>query len=93
MVYTINRLLKGLNIDMETAKIFQSGRSQAVRLPKEFRFFGEEVGIKKVGEVVLLYPKDSAWANFMKSQPVSDDFASGIIENRQIAKQPPRESL
>ena len=81
---------------METAKIFQNGRSQAVRLPKEYRFFGEEVGIKKVGEVVLLYPKDSAWANFIQSEPVSDDFASGIAASRQNAQnaiQTPRDGL
>ena len=78
---------------METAKIFQSGRSQAVRLPKEYRFYGEEVGIKKIGEVVLLYPKDSAWVNFLKSQPVSDDFGDGIFEARQNAIQTRRESL
>ena len=78
---------------MEIAKIFQSGRSQAVRLPKEFRFSGDEVGIKKVGEVVLLYPKDSAWANFIKSPPVSDDFGDGILEARKNAVETPRECL
>lgn len=44
---------------MQTAKIFQSGNSQAVRLPKEFRFDSDEVGIKRVGTVVVLYdPND-----------------------------------
>jgi antitoxin VapB len=44
------------------AKIFQNGRSQAVRLPKEFRFEGTEVKIRKQGEKVILEPiKKSKW--------------------------------
>jgi antitoxin VapB len=39
-----------------TAKLFRNGRSQAVRLPREFRFQGDEVRIRKVGEAVLLEP-------------------------------------
>jgi antitoxin VapB len=39
-----------------TAKLFQNGRSQAVRLPKEFRFEGDEVRIRRVGEGVMLEP-------------------------------------
>jgi antitoxin VapB len=39
-----------------TAKLFKTGRSQAVRLPKEFRFEGEEVRIRRVGRGVLLEP-------------------------------------
>ena len=39
-------------IAMDTAKIFQTGRSQAVRLPKEYRFNGKEVVIKRVGDGV-----------------------------------------
>ena len=41
---------------MTTAKIFQTGRSQAVRLPKAFRFEGQEVTIKRVSNGVLLIP-------------------------------------
>jgi len=43
---------------MDTAKLFQNGQSQAVRLPKEFRFAGEEVFIKKVGHTVILFQKN-----------------------------------
>jgi antitoxin VapB len=47
---------------METAKLFINGRSQAVRLPKAFRFKGNEVYVKKTSEGVLLIPKDgSIW--------------------------------
>jgi antitoxin VapB len=43
------------------AKLFMSGRSQAVRLPKEFRFSGTEVKIKRVGSGVLLEPASKGW--------------------------------
>ena len=43
------------------AKVFRNGASQAVRLPKEFRFDTDEVCIKRIGTAVLLYPKDGAW--------------------------------
>lgn len=46
---------------MDIAKLFRNGRSQAVRLPKEYRFDDTEVYIKKIGEVVLLIPKDKSW--------------------------------
>ncbi|EHJ48376.1 SpoVT/AbrB domain-containing protein [Solidesulfovibrio carbinoliphilus subsp. oakridgensis] len=42
---------------MQEAKLFINGRSQAVRLPKEFRFEGETVCIKRVGKAVVLLPK------------------------------------
>jgi antitoxin VapB len=47
---------------METAKLFVNGRSQAVRLPKAYRFEGKEVYIKKTAQGVLLLPKNrSVW--------------------------------
>lgn len=60
---------------MMTAKIFENGRSQAVRLPKEFRFDEDEVMITKVGEMVILLPKGSEWAGLMTAHKyISDDF-------------------
>lgn len=47
---------------MDTARLFQSGRSQAVRLPKEFRFTGSEVGVRHFGNGVLLLPVEDPWA-------------------------------
>ncbi len=47
---------------MNTARLFQSGRSQAVRLPKEFRFTGAEVSVRHFGNGVLLLPIDDPWA-------------------------------
>ena len=46
---------------MERAKIFWSGRSQAVRLPKEFRFEGDEVRIRRHGSAVILEPVTEGW--------------------------------
>ena len=47
---------------MTAAKIFENGRSQAVRLPEEYRFSEDEVFINRVGEIVMLIPKTSKWA-------------------------------
>ena len=46
---------------MKTAKLFANGNSQAVRLPKEYRFRGNEVVIKRLGNAVVLLPKDDPW--------------------------------
>ena len=46
---------------MDTARLFQSGGSQAVRLPKAYRFTGTEVGVKHFGNGVLLLPLDELW--------------------------------
>ena len=62
---------------MTTAKIFLNGRSQAVRLPKEFRFRGEEVNIRRSGQKVILEPiPRRPWPRgFWKSwSKVPDDF-------------------
>lgn len=60
---------------MERAKLFQSGRSQAVRLPKEFRFNGTEVYVKRVGNAVVLLPMDDAWDSLAQSLDLfSDDY-------------------
>ena len=49
---------------METAKIFENGRSQAVRLPKKYRFTGDEVLVHRLGEAVMLLPKEASWKTF-----------------------------
>ena len=60
---------------MMTAKVFENGRSQAVRLPKEYRFDSDEVMISKIGDVVMMFPKENKWESFMKAIDMfSDDF-------------------
>ncbi len=70
---------------MNTAKIFTTGRSQAVRLPKEYRFKGSELMVAKLDGMVVLYPRNKGWDLLKKSlDRFTDDFAS---ERRQ-PKQP-----
>lgn len=71
---------------MQTARIFVNGRSQAVRLPKEFRFSGSDVYIKKIGNMVVLLPKDDPWAPLINSL---DQFSDDFMNTRD---QPPQES-
>jgi len=60
---------------METARLFWSGRSQAVRLPKDFRFEGEEVRIRRHGTSVILEPIPAGWAWLdALSSPLDADF-------------------
>ena len=57
------------------AKLFMKGRSQAVRLPKEFRFAGAEVLIRKEGQNIILSPRPLSWDAFFKETPLpSEDF-------------------
>jgi len=60
---------------MKTAKLFRNGDSQAVRLPKEFRFDGTEVLIKRVGNAVVLLPQTAGWDTLEHSlRKFPDDF-------------------
>ncbi len=71
-VYTINERKV---IIMMTAKVFENGRSQAIRLPKECRFTSDEVMVNKIGDIVILLPKQNKWDSFMRAIDMfSDDF-------------------
>jgi antitoxin VapB len=60
---------------MDTAKLFKSGRSQAVRLPKEFRFEGDEVIVTRLGAAVVLLPKNHDWeVMFAALEGFGEDF-------------------
>lgn len=52
---------------MFTAKVFENGRSQAIRLPRECRFSSDEVLVNKIGDIVILLPKQNKWDSFMKA--------------------------
>lgn len=66
---------------MKTAKIFQNGQSQAVRLPKEFRFEDSEVFIKKSGNVVQLIPRSDSWnVLFASLKKFSNDFMAERVQ-------------
>lgn len=65
----------------QTAKLFNTGRSQAVRLPKAFRFEGKEVFIRKEGGCVILSEKPESWDDFFNSPiQVSADFMEERVD-------------
>ena len=60
---------------MRRVKLFKNGQSQTVRLPKEFRFNGERIGIKKIGPAVVLSPLDNPWESLIEAlERFSPDF-------------------
>jgi antitoxin VapB len=60
---------------MRKAKLFKNGKSQAVRLPKEFRFQGKEVYIKRQGNGVMLIPEEGSWDALIEStKHFTEDF-------------------
>jgi antitoxin VapB len=74
---------------MEHAKLFWSGRSQAVRLPKAYRFEGEEVRIRRVGDAVILEPLTSGWDWLdTVAGPVDADFAAAAGEESSEQERP-----
>jgi antitoxin VapB len=76
---------------MKTAKLFKNGESQAVRLPREFRFNGDEVFIKRIGSAVILLPKAKSWDTLIDSLgKFPDDFMN---ERQQPSGKDERESL
>jgi len=65
----------------QTAKLFTTGRSQAVRLPKAFRFEGKEVFIRKEGNRVILSEKPESWDKFFASPTrVTEDFMAERVD-------------
>ena len=64
---------------MDTAKVFTNGRSQAVRIPKEFRFDSDEVFVTRLGSAVVLIPKRESWGVLFDA---IDGFTSDFMEER-----------
>ncbi|MDJ0570132.1 MAG: type II toxin-antitoxin system VapB family antitoxin [Pleurocapsa sp. MO_192.B19] len=76
---------------METAKLFQNGKSQAVRLPKKYRFSGDKVLIKRLGNAVVLLPYQNSWSTLFDSlEQFSADF---MLEDRQQPESQARENV
>lgn len=79
---------------METARVFWSGRSQAVRLPKQFRVEGREVRIKRQGNGILLEPVPETWSWLDAiTGPVDGDFAEAVQEQPLATERPDLERL
>lgn len=75
---------------MKTAKIFQNGQSQAVRLPKEYRFKDDHVYVKKSGNVVMLIPVKDSWDSLFDSL---DKFSDDFMTERKQPKVQTRETF
>lgn len=75
---------------MKTAKIFQNGQSQAIRLPKDFRFPGTMVFIKKMGNSVVLIPTRNPWESLFNSL---DEFSDDFMSDREQPSHQTRESI
>lgn len=77
---------------MATAKVFWSGRSQAVRLPKEFRVEGDEVRIRREGKKIVLEPVQEEWAWLEELQKkvgrLDDDFIAAVNEEMPMRERP-----
>lgn len=78
-------------MQQQTTKVFKSGNSQAVRLPRDFRVECEEVLIRKQGRNIIISPLPSSWKGFMEDMPpLSDDFS---VEGAELPNDVPRASL
>jgi len=75
---------------MKTAKLFENGRSQAVRLPKECRFQGKEVYVRRFEDIVILFPKRSPWGPLVKSL---DNFTDDFMADRDQPAQQERRGV
>jgi len=75
---------------MDTAKLFLSGRSQAVRLPKQYRFPGKEVAVKHFGNGVLLLPIDDPWPVL---EAGIENFEPGFVLSRDQPEQQRRVAI
>ena len=75
---------------MRTVKLFKNGRSQAVRLPKEFRFEGDFVYVKRSGKAVVLLPAKGIWSALVESL---DKFSDDFMAERDQPKAQKREAL
>ena len=75
---------------MKTAKLFKNGQSQAVRLPREFRFDDDHVYVKKSGNVVMLIPAKGSWDILLKSL---DKFSCDFMSEREQPKKQKRETF
>jgi antitoxin VapB len=75
---------------MKTAKLFQNGQSQAVRLPKEFRLPGKEVYVKRVGAAVVLLPQEHSWDSLFEGLT---QFSGDFMRSRRQPRPQKRDRL
>jgi len=74
---------------MRSSKVFTSGNSQAVRIPKEYQVQDEELFIQRIGRTMILFPKSDPWESFVQSlEEFTEDF---MAEGRNQPGQQERE--
>lgn len=74
---------------METAKVFWSGRSQAVRLPRAFRIDGREVRIRRRGRAIVLEPVPESWEWLdALAGELDEDLVSAVREQPEATERP-----
>ena len=78
-------------MDQHITKVFQSGNSQAIRLPREFRLDEDEVFIRKEGNTILITPRPKTWDGFLQGcESLSKDFS---IDGKALPSDIERDSL
>ena len=87
LVYTT---IQENSMGSKIAKIFMNGRSQAVRLPKEYRFDTDEVYVTKQGQNIIISPKKITWDEFFNTKPAFDD---DFLDDREDTQPQDRESF
>jgi antitoxin VapB len=75
---------------MKPARLFKNGQSQAVRLPKEYRFKGDQVLIKRIGNGLVLLPLKEPWTLLFESL---SQFSKDFMQSREQPNQKSREGL
>ena len=80
---------------METAKVFNGENGQTVRLPKEFQLEGHEVGVRREGDDIILFPMPAPWRSFLNGTcTFTDDYFDAIAAARaESYPDVPRETL
>jgi len=72
---------------MKTVKVFKSGNSQAVRIPREYQVNEKELVINRIGNTIILFPRNDPWELFKKSlEEFSGDIFSGGREQPEMQK-------
>ncbi|CAD5949687.1 Virulence-associated protein B [Planktothrix agardhii] len=65
---------------MDTAKLLKNSNEQTLVLPEEYQFSGDEVYLKKIGNVLILIPKDNPWQSLFESLNL---FSEDFMESRE----------
>jgi antitoxin VapB len=68
---------------MITTKVFQSGNSQAVRIPREYRIDSDKVVVNRIGKALVILPEDESWSLFSEGvREIGEDYPSSIERDK-----------